>query len=277
MNNGMELLSIAERAAWRAASYIRERAAEPTSRRAATEKGPHDWVTDVDREAERLIAATLLAATPSAHLLAEEGSPNLAEPGLVWVVDPLDGTTNFLHGYPQYAVSIAAARNGVLEAGVVVDVTRECCYGAVRGKGAWSAGTRLQVSDLREPGRALLGTGFPFKQLDRLDEYLGQFRRLLPLTSGIRRAGAAALDLADVALGRLDGFWELQLAPWDIAAGQLLVREAGGRVTDLSGRNIGVEHTAVVAGNPVIHGWLLEMLRGQREGGSEKKVDTPSG
>lgn len=260
MNNGMELLSIAERAAWKAAALIRERSAEPSSRRDAVEKGHHDWVTDVDREAERIIAEVLLAETPSARLMAEEGSPALAEGGLVWVVDPLDGTANFLHGYPQYAVSIAAAVNRRLEAGVVVDVTRECCYGAVRGNGAWCAGTRLEVSRVQEPRRALLGTGFPFKQLERLDEYLGQFRRLLPLTSGIRRTGSAALDLADIALGRLDGFWELVLAPWDIAAGQLLVREAGGVVTDLSGRDIGVEHTAVVAGNPTIHRWLLKEI-----------------
>ena len=260
MNNGMELLSIAERAAWKAAAVIRERPAEPPSRRSATEKGHHDWVTDVDREAEQIIAGILSAETPAAHLMAEEGSPAFAERGLVWVVDPLDGTANFLHGYPQYAVSIAAAVNGRLEAGVVVDVTRECCYGAVRGKGAWCAGSRLAVSRVEEPGRALLGTGFPFKQLERLDEYLGQFRRLLPLTSGIRRTGSAALDLADIALGRLDGFWELVLAPWDIAAGQLLVREAGGIVTNLSGREIGIEHTAVVAGNPAIHRWLLERL-----------------
>lgn len=261
MNNGMELLSIAERAAWKAAALIRERSAEPASRRAATEKGHHDWVTDVDRDAERIIAEVLLAETPSALLMAEEGSPALAQSGLVWVVDPLDGTANFLHGYPQYAVSIAAAVNGRLESGVVVDVTRECCYGAVRGKGAWCAGTRLEVSQVQQPGRALLGTGFPFKQLERLDEYLAQFRRLLPLTSGIRRTGSAALDLADIALGRLDGFWELVLAPWDIAAGQLLVREAGGVVTDLSGRDIGVEHTAVVAGNPAMHRWLLKELQ----------------
>jgi myo-inositol-1(or 4)-monophosphatase len=265
MNNGMELLAIAERAAWQAAACIRAHSAEPSSLRNATDKGHHDWVSDVDREAERVITESLLTATPDAHFLAEEGSPALTEPGLVWVVDPLDGTANFLHGYPQYAVSIAAARDGVLEAGVVVDVTRECCYGAVRGQGAWCAGTRLRVSDLTDPGRALIGTGFPFKRLERLDEYLDQFRRLLPLTSGIRRAGAAALDLADVALGRLDGFWELVLAPWDIAAGMLLVREAGGIVTDLSGRDIGVEHTAVVAGNPAIHRWLLEGLAANSE------------
>ena len=266
MNNGMELLGVAERAAWQAVACIRAHSAEPSTRQAATEKGHHDWVSAVDREAERIIAESLLAATPDAHLLAEEGSPGLTRRGLVWVVDPLDGTANFLHGYPQYAVSIAAARDGVLEAGVVADVTRECCYGAVRGQGAWCAGTRLRVSDIQDPGRALLGTGFPFKQLERLDEYLAQFRRLLPLTSGIRRAGAAALDLADVALGRLDGFWELVLAPWDIAAGVLLVREAGGMVTDLSGRNIGVEHTAVVAGNPAIHRWLLGELAEKESG-----------
>jgi myo-inositol-1(or 4)-monophosphatase len=261
MKSGLELLAIAQRAAEQAADYIRSAGgAEPPRRRAVLDKGHHDWATDVDHDAERLIKAVLHRATPRAPVIAEEGSPALQQEELVWIVDPLDGTANFLHGYPQYAVSIAAARHGVLEAGVVLDVTRECCYGAVRGQGAWCAGIRLQVSAIEDPGRALLGTGFPFKHLDRLEEYLDQFRRLLPSTTGIRRTGAAALDLADVALGRLDGFWELMLAPWDIAAGQLLVREAGGLVTDLSGREIGVEHTAVVAGNPVIHQWLLEVI-----------------
>ncbi len=260
MNNALALLTIAQAAAERAAAYIRS-VTGTGGTPAPTDKGHHDWVTEVDRESERLIAETLRAGTPHAHLMGEEGSPAFHRDGLVWIVDPLDGTTNFLHRYPQYAVSIAAASDGVLEAGVVVDVTRECCYGAVRGQGAWCAGTRLQVSATREPGSALLGTGFPFKQLDRLEEYLAQFRELLPATSGIRRTGAAALDLADVALGRLDGFWELMLAPWDMAAGLLLIREAGGVVTDLAGRTIGAEPTGVVAGNPAIHAWLLAALR----------------
>ena len=223
-------------------------------------KGHNDWVSQVDQNAERLIAGILGAGAPGSRLVGEESSPELARQGLVWVVDPLDGTTNFLHGYPQYAVSIAAAIDGVLEVAVVLDVNRECLYGALRGKGAWLGDSRLRVSEIREPARALLGTGYPFKQLEQLELYLEQFRRILPATSGVRRAGSAALDLADVAAGRLDGFWELMLAPWDSNAGFLLIREAGGVVTDLAGREVGVEHTAVVAGNPQIHAWLIEQL-----------------
>jgi myo-inositol-1(or 4)-monophosphatase len=223
-------------------------------------KGHHDWVTEVDRSAEALIAETLLQGAPGSHIVGEELSPVMISQGLVWIVDPLDGTTNFLHGYPQYAVSIAAAVDGVLEAGVVLDVPRECLYGAVRGRGAWLGSTHLRVSETRDPARALLGTGYPFKQLDRLEEYLDQFRRILPATSGVRRAGAAALDLADVAAGRLDGFWELTLAPWDFAAGVLLIREAGGVVTDLVGRDVVLETGGVVAGNPSIHQWLLQQM-----------------
>ncbi len=272
MNNGTALLAIAERAAWKAAEYIRSAGTStvrPSDRLTVRDKGHHDWVTEVDRESERLIAEVLRAETPRSHLMGEEGSPSLRREGLVWIVDPLDGTTNFLHGYPQFAVSIAAARDGVLEAAVIVDITRESCYGAVRGQGAWCAGARLRVSPTSEPDRALLGTGFPFKHLDRLEEYLDQFRTLLPAASGIRRTGAAALDLADIALGRLDGFWELMLAPWDIAAGLLLIREAGGVATDLSGRTIGVEHTGVVAGNPAIHAWLLKVLRQPSSGSGD--------
>ena len=278
MNDSLDLLDLAARAAERAGEYIRRSggqavrrskrrpggpAARPTDRPTAwVSKGHHDWASEVDYQAESLIGETLRAGAPGSRIVGEESSPELQQQGLVWIVDPLDGTTNFLHGYPQYAVSIAAAKDGVVEAGVVLDITRECCCGAMRGKGAWCGGTRLRVSGIAEPGRALLGTGFPFKHLDLLDRYLEQFRRLIPATSGIRRAGSAALDLADVAAGRLDGFWELMLAPWDLAAGVLLVREAGGVVTDRAGREIGVEHTAVVAGNPAIQGWLLEQLRG---------------
>ena len=195
MNNGLELLTIAQRAGLElAAGYIRlgnwndaRPAAAPTRLTRPDppiDKGHHDWVTEVDRESERLIAEVLRAATPRSHLMGEESSPDPHREGLVWIVDPLDGTTNFLHGYPQYAVSIAAARDGVLEAGVVIDITRECCYGAVRGQGAWCAGTRLSVSPTREAGRALLGTGFPFKHLDRLDEYLDSFVSCSRLPAG---------------------------------------------------------------------------------------------
>jgi len=273
MNSSLDLLHLAALAAERAGEFIRRsggqtdwqsvggRSAGPPDRLTASSKGHHDWVTDVDRTAEQLIAEVLGKGTPGSRMIGEESSPELVQSGLVWVVDPLDGTTNFLHGYPQYAVSIAAAIDGVLEAAAVLDVNRELLYGAVRGKGAWLGATRLSVSSIADPGRALLGTGYPFKQMDRLETYLEQFRRILPATSGVRRAGSAALDLADVAAGRLDGFWELMLAPWDMCAGVLLIREAGGIVTDLRGREIGVEHSGVVAGNAAMHAWLLRMTR----------------
>jgi len=207
-----------------------------------------------------MIARDLTAGAPGSRVVGEELSPALATGGLVWIVDPLDGTTNFLHGYPQYAVSIAAVRDGVLEVAVVLDVTRECVYGAIRGRGAWVGGTPLRVSTITDPARALLGTGYPFKRLEDLDRYLVQFRRILPATSGIRRAGSAALDLADVAAGRLDGFWELMLAPWDMAAGILLIREAGGIVTDLAGKDAGLQHSGIVAGNAAIQAWLQGVI-----------------
>jgi myo-inositol-1(or 4)-monophosphatase len=273
MNSSLDLLHLAAAAAERAGAYIRSAGqtgdrevgkSGSSSGGAPTDwisKGHNDWVSEVDKNAERMIAGILGAGAPGSRLVGEESSPELAREGLVWVVDPLDGTTNFLHGYPQYAVSIAAAIDGVLEAAVVLDVNRECCYGAVRGKGAWLGDRRLSVSAIRDPARALLGTGYPFKQLEQLELYLEQFRRILPATSGVRRAGSAALDLADVAAGRLDGFWELMLAPWDSSAGILLIREAGGVVSDLAGREIGVEHSAVVAGNAEMHGWLLDLLK----------------
>jgi myo-inositol-1(or 4)-monophosphatase len=172
-------------------------------------------------------------------------------------VDPLDGTTNFLHDFPSYAVSIAGAVDGVLEAAAIVNVPRGETYTASRGGGAWHGERRLAVSAIRDPGFALIGTGFPFKNASRLPEYLQQFSRVAAQTSGIRRPGAASLDLADVAAGRFDGFWEQSLSAWDIAAGTLLIREAGGWVTDFAGRKIGIEHTGIVAGNPAIHAWLL--------------------
>jgi myo-inositol-1(or 4)-monophosphatase len=174
----------------------------------------------------------LLAAEPSSRIVGEELSPEVATDGLVWVVDPLDGTTNFLHDFPSYAVSVAAAVDGVLEAGVVIQVPRNEIYSASRGNGAWQGERRLVVSSINDPAFALLGTGFPFKHTAQLGEYLEQFRRVAAQSSGIRRPGSAALDLADVAAGRFDGFCEQLLSAWDIAAGTLLVRGAGRLVTD---------------------------------------------
>jgi myo-inositol-1(or 4)-monophosphatase len=255
----LDLLHLAKLAAERAGSYLRavERPADPN---AWTLKGSRDFVTEVDRAAERIIADVLLAAEPGSRIVGEELSPDVVSEGLVWIVDPLDGTTNFLHDFPSYAVSIAAAVDGALEAAVVLQVPRQECYTAARGAGTWRGDHRLSVSPITDPAFALIGTGFPFKDTSSLGEYLSQFARVAAQTSGIRRPGSAALDLADVAAGRFDGFWEQRLSAWDLAAGALLVREAGGVVTDFSGRAIGAEHTAVVAGNPAIHAWLLEIV-----------------
>lgn len=255
-----DLVDTAERAAERAANYIR--AARPPAPAAWAQKTRHDFVTQVDREAEELIAETLTGQVPGSVVVGEELSPAAEHTGkVVWLVDPLDGTTNYLHGYPQYAVSIAALVDGVLSVGVVHDVARDVSYQAARGGGAWSGGARLAVSDLTEAGLALVGTGFPFRDLENQQRYLAQFAAVNRAASGIRRAGAAALDLADVAAGRLDAFWELTLAPWDVAAGVLLIREAGGVVTTADGAEDVLGHGSMVAGNPTLHRWLIGLLR----------------
>lgn len=255
----LNLLDRARTAAEQAADYIRsaERPAHPDD---WTVKASSDFVTEVDRQAERIIGEVLRAGSPAGHIVGEEFSPEVVTAGLVWIVDPLDGTTNFLHGYPSYAVSIAAAVDGVLAAGVVHHVPHNESYVATRGGGAWLGERQLRVSSIEDPKFALVGTGFPFRDMEELSQYQQQFARIAAGTSGVRRPGAAALDLVDVAAGRFDGFWEQRLAAWDIAAGSLLVREAGGVVTDFAGREVGIEHTPVIAGNPQIHRWLLRTL-----------------
>ncbi len=257
-----DLVKLAERAALRAGDYVRG-AAKPAVQTWA-EKARADFATEVDRAAEGLIVETITQAIPDSVIVGEELSPTRAPRGeLVWIVDPLDGTTNFLHGYPQYAVSIACLVEGKLAAGVIHDVCRQRTYAAARGGGAFEDATRIGVSAVTEPRHALIGTGFPFKALERLPQYLSQFAAVLGAASGIRRAGSAALDLADVAAGRLDAFWELHLAPWDIAAGALLIREAGGVVTRPDGAAdvLSDQHVAVVAGNAAMHRWLIDLLR----------------
>ncbi len=259
MVSSLDLLHLARSAAERAGRYLRgvERPADPGG---WTLKGSRDFVTEVDRTAERLVSEVLLAAEPGSRIVGEELQPEIVTEGLVWIVDPLDGTTNFLHDFPSYAVSIAGAVDGTLEVAAIVHVPSGDTYTAARGGGAWQGERRLAVSVIEDPAFALIGTGFPFKETSRLAEYLEQFRRVAGRTAGIRRPGAAALDLADVAAGRFDGFWEQQLSAWDIAAGTLLIREAGGVVTDFSGRDVGIGHTGLVAGNRAIHRWLLETL-----------------
>jgi myo-inositol-1(or 4)-monophosphatase len=260
-------MSAALAAAQAAAEFVRT-APRPNARD-WDRKSRSDFVTEIDREAERRIAASLLAAVPGSRVIGEEsagpgGGPDDPGDGVVtWVVDPLDGTTNYLHDYPMYSISVAAVVNRTPVAAAVVDIVRGLHYRAAAGSGAWCGTRRLRVSSITDPTMALVGTGFPFKAPAnlRFDEYLAQFRRILPQTSGIRRCGSAALDLAHVAEGRLDGFWEIGLASWDVAAGMLLVREAGGVVTDFSGRPAPVAHGDFVAGNGAVHGWLLRQLR----------------
>jgi myo-inositol-1(or 4)-monophosphatase len=258
-----DLVKLAERAALRAADYLRS-AARPAVD-TWTEKAQHDFVTEIDRAAEALIAEEIVLAEPESVIVGEELSPKrMARGELVWIVDPLDGTTNFLHGYPQYAVSIGCLVDGKLAVGVIHDVCRKRTYRAIRGGGAFEEDTRLSVSAVTDPRYALIGTGFPFKALNLLHIYLSQFAAVIGAASGIRRAGAAALDLADVAAGRLDGFWELQLAPWDIAAGTLLIREAGGIVTRPDGGADVLSaggNGSIVAGNAAMHRWLIDLLR----------------
>lgn len=249
------------RAAAVGAGEIIRSAAATSSSLVWEHKGAADFVSEVDRNAEQHILSVLGKEFPGAIVIGEEFSPEaVSAGGLAFIIDPLDGTTNFLHGFPSYAVSIAAALDSVLQAGVVLHVPRNEIYSAFRGGGAWLGEQRLNVSSIADPEFALIGTGFPFRELSRLEEYQEQFARVARGTSGIRRPGSAAIDLADVAAGRFDGFWEQHLSAWDIAAGSLLIREAGGIVTDLSGRDIGIEHTSVVAGNPAIHRWLIETL-----------------
>ena len=263
MRDYNDLVKLAERAALRAGDYLR--GATRPAIHTWTEKAQHDFVTEVDRAAEGLIAETLTLEMPESVIVGEELSPTRPARGeLVWIVDPLDGTTNFLHGYPQYAVSIGCVLDGKLCAGAIHDVCRRRTYTATRGGGAYEEGSRLSVSPVTEPRHALIGTGFPFKALNLLQMYLSQFAAVIGAASGIRRAGAAALDLADVAAGRLDAFWELNLSPWDIAAGTLLIREAGGIVTGPDGAAdvLASGHNgSIVAGNAAMHRWLLELLR----------------
>jgi myo-inositol-1(or 4)-monophosphatase len=238
-------------------------------------KGAADFVSRVDLEAEQVLVDHIRRCCPGHEIMAEE-STRLERPADVtarfdqaehlWLVDPLDGTTNYLHGYPAYSASVAVAVGGEIVAGAVVDSAQDVEWWAWRGGGAWRGGDRLEVSPVEvsrisSMDRALIGTGFPFKRLDRLPEYLGQFDSVLRCTSGIRRGGSAAIDLCHVADGRFEGFWELWLAPWDVAAGTLIVREAGGVVTSFAGDPDVRAGGSIVAGTPEIHGRLLPLLR----------------
>lgn len=257
------LLNIAVRAARRAGDLI-VRHLDRRDTLKVSRKQHNDFVSEVDRLAEADIIETVRRNYPDHAFLAEEsGESGSSE--VRWIIDPLDGTTNFLHGFPVFAVSIAVEVRGRLEHGVVYDPLRQELFTASRGAGAQLDGRRVRVSTCRELAPALLGTGFPFRNHSRLDAYLAMFKTLVEKTAGLRRPGAASLDLAYVAAGRLDGFFELGLKPWDIAAGALLIQEAGGLVGDLNG---GVDYLTsgdVLAANPKLFQVLAKELAAARK------------
>ena len=256
-----ELLAVMHRAADTAAQFIAERSTHRDTLEWRS-KAHQDYVSDVDTGAERLVREALLAAAPSARILGEELSPDATlDADTLFVVDPLDGTTNFLHGYPQYAVSIALVIHGTLAAGVVRNVVSKETFSALLGEGATRNGAPIMVSRIDDPSLALVGTGFPFRTLEELPRYLRQLEAVARATAGVRRAGSAALDLCDVACGRFESFWELELSAWDIAAGLLIIREAGGIVTDLAGDPCKVARTGLVAGNRAMHAWTLARVK----------------
>jgi len=225
------------------------------------EKARADFVSAVDRASEQAIADVVRARHTDARIVGEELAPELgAASGVTFVADPLDGTTNYLHDFPWYAVSVAALADGQPVAGAILNVPTGELFTATAGGGARRGGQPITVSRIDDPGRALVGTGFPFKRVDEVEPYVRVMAAVMREVAGLRRPGSAALDLADVACGRFDAFWELRLAPWDVAAGILLVREAGGIVTDLRGDPAPVAHGPVIAGNPAMHAWLLEKL-----------------
>jgi myo-inositol-1(or 4)-monophosphatase len=255
------MLNIAVKAARRAGSIINRAALEGGALEVKA-KNKNDFVTQVDKAAEQAIIGVIRTAYPEHRILAEEsGDTPGARPEYLWVIDPLDGTTNYIHGFPQYCVSIALEHKGVLSQAVVYDPGKNELFTASRGRGAFLDDRRIRVSKCLQLKDALVGTGFPFKELTRLDLYLRQLRTLMTSCAGVRRAGAAALDLAYVAAGRLDAFWEMGLSRWDMAAGALLIQEAGGLVADLQGDAGYLDRGEIAAATPKVMAQLLEAMR----------------
>ncbi len=253
------MLNIAVRAA-RSAGNLIIRSLDRLDLSTVTEKSKNDYVTEVDRVAEQEIIRTIRKSYPEHGFLAEESGSREGNE-YRWIIDPLDGTTNFLHGFPQFAVSIALEYRGRIEQGVVLDPVKNEIFTASRGSGAQLNGRRIRVSKRPGLNGALLGTGIPFREEQDLLTYLETLKALLPGTAGVRRAGSAALDLAYVAAGRLDGFWEFQLNPWDMAAGVLLVQEAGGIVGDFGGEQNYMESGNVLAANPKLFAAMLQAIQ----------------
>ncbi len=223
-------------------------------------KGRVSLVTDIDRKAEERIISLIKERYPSHDILTEERRIKEKGSQYKWIIDPLDGTTNYVHGYPRYCVSIALEKNGEVIKGVVYDPVPDELFLAEKGKGATLNGRRISVSKINKLDKSLLATGFPYDRRERADEYLRIYREFMVNSQGVRRDGAAALNLCYTANGRFDGFWEERLAPWDVAAGSLIVSEAGGRVTDFKGDKLDIYEKEILASNGKIHREMGEIL-----------------
>jgi myo-inositol-1(or 4)-monophosphatase len=275
------MLNIAIKAARSAGAIINRAALDLEVLKIGT-KGPNDYVSEVDRAAEDIIIQTLLEAYPGHGILAEESgrAHGARNSEYVWIIDPLDGTTNFLHGFPVYAVSIALAHRGQVQQAVVYDPTRNDLYFASKGRGAFCNDRRLRVSKRTRLADSLIGTGFPFRKGDNFKRYVKMFEEVMQSCAGLRRPGAAALDLCYVAAGYYDGFFETGLSPWDVAAGSLIITEAGGLIGNFTGDSDFLHQREVVAGSPKIYGQLVQMLspytRVIKDEPKEVAVATPS-
>ncbi|HJV71016.1 inositol monophosphatase family protein [Ideonella sp.] len=255
------MLNIAIKAA-RTAGAIINRASLDVDLLQVTAKSTNDFVTEVDQAAEQAIIETLLTAYPGHGILAEESGRQhgAKHSDFLWIIDPLDGTTNFIHGFPVYCISIALAFRGKVEQAVVYDPTRNDLFMASKGRGAFLNDKRLRVSKRTRLGEALIGTGFPFRKGDNLQRYMKMFETVAPHCAGLRRPGSAALDLCYVAAGWYDGFFETGLNPWDVAAGSLMITEAGGLIGNFTGEADFLHQREVVAGSPKVYGQLVQLL-----------------
>ena len=253
------MLNIAIRAA-RAAGDSIVREMDRVSDISIDIKGKNDFVTEVDRHAENIIIGTIKTAYPDHAFLGEESGKS-GDSDFLWIIDPLDGTTNFLHGFPHFAVSIALQHKERLDQAVIYDPLKQELFTASKGKGAQLNNKKIRVSNHKTLNGALLGTGFPYGDAQSVDEFISSFRSLYPEIAGIRRAGVASLDLAYVACGRLDGFWEYGLKPWDIAAGALIVQEAGGICCELTGGLNYMERGNIICANPKLIKAILQKLK----------------
>lgn len=250
-------MTVARQAAMKAGKLLKDNL---SGSREISYKGEINLVTEMDRRSEQVIVETLLAVFPGHGVMAEEETTIENGSEFTWIIDPLDGTTNYAHGYPCFSISIALAQSQELILGVVYDPMRDELFTSEKGGGAFLNGTKIRVSSTGRLIQSLLATGFPYDRAVSKENNLDYFHALLMASQEVRRDGSAALDLCAVAAGRFDGFWELKLKPWDVAAGSLIVREAGGMVTNLSGSEFSIHEGAIVASNGRIHGLMLDIM-----------------